>query len=290
MKDLRPHKVMVNTLGKEELLSLPVRVSPEGEFSMVVPEYIKDNVRQLASTMFTDGSVRPSIGRGRLGEGKMQVVGARLADIERLVNGAFKAWSKPQESMELVILYNVKLSASFSKDDKGKLWPSPHFSEVVGGCKSRWEEKDLFGSLHAGQPSEGGYHIGVGARVFEKWTMRRGGVTKVRYAHPWRDDHFALDNWGQKLNGYVAMGVVEERYDLGDKDGLDPDWMKNFPTVHEIPYTEKSAKFFFDIIAGICNMANALSMYLNVPEKRLMELIAISGEGVLLLNASKAKP
>lgn len=201
-----------------------ISVDVNGEFYANVPEYLADAFER----------VWPSRAAGCV-----RVDSRDLKDLERELVAAVAAFNKPEITRENVILYNIESHASFAEDEDGNIHPN------AGPERFSWPQYDrkreLYGNHHACAPAVGGYSLKVGARALTKKTIKyRKGKSKVEYDAYYGQggDHFGYTNPAEKLNSWCAMHVGEN--------------------AKEIPYSDKAALFFHDLIMGMARLSQLI--------------------------------
>ena len=171
------------------------------------------------------------------------------------INEAMIAQLKVEKSDRLVILYNYTASCHYWKLLDGTLCPNgvDHNEDgewnimVVDG-----EEK--MSNYH----SSDDYVVGFKAEVRKIVTYTSGAKKREERECPKEDE---LGEWGNKLNSFAQVRPGSEA------------------TV--IPYTEESAKVFYQSMLRLCQLSDQLSEFLSEPEN------IISGTGQLLLGEAK---
>lgn len=169
--------------------------------------------------------------------------------LKRLIGDSIDLILKTQKKEELIIVYSFKFNGSYYKTADGDIFPNGYIAPQgrKGKHKASWNSDNSFGSSF--DESEG-YEIQVYAKVVNKITYSNGTLEKVVFESPDSFDHIGSEDssWGEKLNYFNKMPIGR------------PSQNRSY-----IPYTEKSAKFFYDLIISICKMNEKLSS-LNDPK------------------------
>lgn len=172
-----------------------------------------------------------------------------------LVKEAISLLLKTEKTEELIIAYAFKFNGCYYVSASGEIYPNVYLSPDGGRGNpneydGRWnKDDDRFGSRFE-KPE--GYEFAVYAKVKNKITYTNGTLTKVKYEKPDGFDHICDSeaSWGEKLNSFNQMSIPE--YEIDSK-------------TTQIPYTEESAKFFYNVLIGICNLNEKLTS-LNDPD------------------------
>lgn len=150
-----------------------------------------------------------------------------------------------------VILYNLESHVSFALSSDGeRILPN-------AGCEpgANWVmDPNKYGVHHASRPSDGGYSLAIGARALIK-KVKRYGNSKEEVVYRISDKTEAA----RKLNSWCSFAL-------------------DYDSCKEIPYSDESAEFFYNMTMGIVNLSRTLQEALGTEEQ------------VLRLASSNANP
>ena len=154
--------------------------------------------------------------------------------LDSLVQTILDTLLKPKVHEELVISYNIDAAAKFAINDNGDIFPNPVEEGTV------WSG---YGNYHSANPSDGGYSITIGAKIYKKLTYTiTDGKSVVKYEYSDGEG-----TYGKLLNRWCSFSIPKD--------------------APEMPYTEENAKFFYEMMLGIVTMAKLLKERTNSPEK-----------------------
>jgi hypothetical protein len=182
--------------------------------------------------------------------GKFYIQAKTMDEIDTRMRRLFEQWLTCETTWEYVIRCHATATCHYALDDFGKIHPNGSLAqdasdvqrdekdkhEVQSGAGYHWPKTLTIDGCS--EPSFGtisDYCIGLKARIFKKFTHKRGDITQVEYSEQYDDDE--LGEWGQKLHAFVRI---------------------NLPAygVHELPYTEDAAKFMYLTMMSLCQMAD----------------------------------
>ena len=193
----------------------------------------------------------------RIEEGKVntRLTAPTLDLLIKAIGEAGKEWSSCEESVETVILYSHDLRVGYHQAEDGTIHPNGYLPK---GIEGKWR-----GKLNSSE-RDTHFRIGFAATVREKVTYRRAGSTSVQYRRPARQDgdHRYPESYHDKLLAFAGLRI-------------EPDKMQ------EMPYTEEAARFFYEIMIGLCAMAERIEGFFGDKEN-VMAAIA-QGRSVLAL-------
>lgn len=212
-----------NEAGEKVSYTQVTSVDGTGTFSVTYPKEYDPCVLRIASS------------RGlscRSGKVNNAVVGTNMRDCQKAIADGIRMHISVVTTEETIIRYKHSCLFSAWMDQEGELWPNGTFdsNQDRGG----WVRG---GNTHATSHSDQ-HTFGLGAGIYTKITHTRGDVVSHQY-EKLRRTHIGLDSigkYGSLLAGFNNMGVPE-------RDSK------------EMPYTEDTAKFFYNALMGIAAMA-----------------------------------
>lgn len=206
-------------------------VNKDGVFSASVPDELDDIIPGVVKN---DKNV--SYGSFRSGS-RPRILADMLDHLREALNVAGKEWATCESTSERVIVYSVDSKVGYCKTQDGRFFPNG-YTDTPG------EEVAGLGSLHASSHSDS-YRIGIAAAVMMKTTHVRGSSTKVEYeyAPDLGNNHCFSETYHDRLNDFCGLH-------------LRPEYMK------QMFYTEDAAKFFYDIMIGMCKMADRIESFM----------------------------
>lgn len=218
-----------------------VTVDSQGVFSLVIPDHLEENSRDIISGLRGGclGTKTPvSLSRPRT---HLRVTGRDLADLERFIGLAAKDFLECEVEEEMVIRFGTLNQVSYWKTPDGNIFPNGYVADSQvnpGEGKGKWH-----GMLHFAKTAEY-FQIGIFARVCRKITYTRESGTKTVYERVNGEEGSYL--W--KLNSFVGLSTPRAE-------------------LKEMPYSEESARFFYDTMVGMCHLADRIDGFFGNTEK-----------------------
>lgn len=218
-------------------------VDHRGEFSVVIPEELVE----IAETKM------PMSGLGIHGSrGKSRVHCTNLREAEKFLNDCANDFVTVETVKDRVILYGCRLQVSFWINKDGTLLPN-------GGMNAAdrdghwWQPKtDKYSNLHSRNCVEF-YSVGLGAIVFDKVTHKRASGDTLEWQRV-REDHDSDDDTPLgRLNGFSTLAFDPEEHP---------------GTFKEMPYSDKAAEFFYNILIALCQIGKNIDDFF-ADKKRL---------------------
>lgn len=181
--------------------------------------------------------------------------------LREAIGSAGKEWASCEETVETVILYAHDLRVSYNQTEDGAIHPNGYTPDGTQGKRR--------GKLNATE-RDTHYRIGFAATVREKVVYRRAGSTTVKYRLPPRQDgdHRYPESYHDKLLSFTGLRIEPSR-------------------MQEMPYTEEAAKFFFEIMVGLCAMADRIETFF-ADQDQVHQAIR-QGRSVLALPGDKRR-
>ena len=266
--------------GEERKIVSKVTVTQDGIFHMTVPDDLVDSIRANLGSCHIDEVRRRVKKESMLPSGLQRhetritnrVSGSSLDDCKRAIKAGLRDWLKCEVTEELVIRYG--------KQTKTTYWKMPDDAIYANGgdCENdpnydheRDRDDDLengtwFGELDTTHHNAG-YMVSLFASIKKKTIYTRGSVVEHKYSRP-DFDNFSHKTWGERLNCFVGIweagGFME--------DGIE---------CEEMPYTEEAAKFFYEMLIGMCAFADKIEAFFAEPDNVMK---AIESGAVLLIG------
>lgn len=171
-------------------------------------------------------------------DGKIKVASGKFADLERSLEKMFKLYISADVIETPVIRYSIVSRVSFAEDDKGNVMPNAGFSK-----SARWREdtKEMYtdGATYSFEKS-GGHILKIAARAALKKTYKFGDTEKVEYESYYKGgSHLIYENPAQLLNAWTGINF-------------------NKNDVKEIPYSDKAALFFHNLLLGMARLSKII--------------------------------
>jgi hypothetical protein len=247
-----PNPTASSREDREVSISCMTAVDTSGVFTVTLPEHLAE----LAKTMSLPAGVTWDHARVNT-----RLKGKVLDSLKLALTELLKAFVSPDVTVERVIRYNVASHVSFAEDSEGNIFPNGTFGSA------RWADSTHFGDHHANKPSAGGYSLTVGARVYDKHTIRRGDAVKVTF------EHVSTSHVGEPtdplclLNGWASFSLPEKE-------------------CKEMPYTPEAALFFHRMMESMAELSRRVQTFMH-DEPRLLAAIQ---SGHKLLGAPQPQP
>jgi len=209
-----------------------VTVLNDGVFSVSYPD-------ELGSTVvarFRNKEIDTSEVWGNDTKMKKRISSKDLRKIEIFISAAMKDHMDCETTESIVIAYSHKVQyACVRNKATGELFPNGNYSKNYNGGESEW-----IGTLRRGSHFNTSSHfsIGINAEVRKKIVYKRASYESVKYETQQFDDDRL---YGEMLNSLVGASL--------------PD------SFMEMPYTEEAAKFFYNVMMNICQMAHKIETF-----------------------------
>jgi len=232
-------------------ISCPAAVDSDGLFTITLPEHLAE----LAKTMSLPAGVAWDTARVHT-----RLQGKVLDLLKSTLTALLKAYVSPEITVERVIRYNVESHVSFCEDADGNIHPNGTFNNA------KWADRQHYGNHHAGDAARNGYSLVIGARVWDKRTIRRGDAVKIEY------DHVSTGQNGDPidpldlLNGWCSFKLPDHG-------------------VKEMPYSPEAALFFHRLMLSLVDLSRRIQTFMH-DQPRL--LAAIKNGQMLLASPQSA--
>lgn len=254
MPYLKTVSITATSATVRETFKVRVSVSSAGKFYCHAPSYLS----LAAKNHFSHGE------RGIVNDEKQTVELAKgtLHELVAALTDSLRDAVTPIVTEEHIIRYNIESRISFAEDDEGNIYPNASYEGAA------WinDPHNKYGQLHSSQRSKGGYSLTIGAIALTKSTVSYGEQKRVSYKKYYKGGgSFSQDNPASRLNSWVS-------FDLLNQDNY-----------KEIPYSDESADFFFDLISSMARLSKFIQGH-TFDEATLLETIA---QGQRLLAPKK---
>jgi hypothetical protein len=235
MAKLTKHRVYKEgASGQRYSAEMDVKVNTTGTFMIVLPPELVDIAIQLRK-------VKPSIEIEKDNGDSYCVCADNLRACEHFVGMCVDEILKCVVEEKLVILYKYKVCVSFAypEDTPEDIRPSklnlPDAITFGGGDYRGWDQ----------------YSVGLSAMVRLQKTYTSTSGVRVEYHRPDRPN-FSDELYLDKLNNFNSLQPIwEGRYSKEPK---------------YVPYTEEAAKFFYDMMIGLCRLGRNIDSFFGNPD------------------------
>ena len=222
-----------------EQIKVDVSINVGGEFYFNCKELEHSVIDRLRA------SSRVSVGRSSHGH-----THASATTFEALHVAFFEAVNDaytPEITEEKVIRYIVSSDTCYAENDAGDI-------RSTAGDGYKWTGDGKSSSGHWDRSK--GYRIGVGAAAFTKTTYTyRDGTSKSEFEYYYgKGDHLHARCPASRLNSWNHVGFSRNGDIYGEK-------------IIEIPYTDEAAEFFYEMMYGICKIAQRLDEFIGTPDQ-----------------------
>lgn len=217
-----------------------VSVDTAGFFSLTLPDSLEEHARGLLQNnprrLAGDNPFPVTIDRART---YLRVSGATLAACKAFIAHLAEDFLRCEVTEELVIVHSRNHRVAYVKADDGQ------FFENGNACSAQYAARTArwCGNLDAMQLASH-FQVGIVARGFKKLTFTRASGTTVRYERIEPEK----GTWLARLNGFVGVAISAE-----DSSKLNQ--------MAQLPYTEAAAKFFYDTMLTMCQLADRIDNF-----------------------------
>ncbi|KKL92225.1 hypothetical protein LCGC14_1886820 [marine sediment metagenome] len=257
------HHVADNS--EERSFASKVTVTQDGLFHMTIPADLVDCVQaNLEQGCGLDQfrrrvkptSMLPKDLKRTVGIVTDRVTGPSLDACKRSIEKGLRDWLKCEITEETVIRYGKRTKTAYWKMADGTIYANGGDCEndpnyLTDGPQHDPRNGGWHGKLDA-ITHNAGYMVSLFASIHKKTTYTRGSVVEHKYSRP-DFSNFSHETWGERLNCFVGLA----------EDG---GWMEDGIECEEMPYTEKSAKFFYEVLIGMCTFADKIEVFFAEPE------------------------
>jgi len=233
--------------GEEIKFSVPVTVTTDGMFNMMVPKEYREELRNVDGAHYYRGGVRFSA--------------TSLIELKGMVDGALEQYLAYKTVEEIVIRYHVRATCHYCEDKKGNVYPNGSVMEDAVGYYN-WA-KTMGRKYSDSFNSEYDYSVSLMAELSTKRTHTRGKIhRKVEYILMcFGAGEEVLGEFGLLLNGFQKVQLPDDS--------------------REMPYTEEAAKFFYLSMMSLCKLDSGVKKFF-ADEKKVLKAIKSGSMGLLL--------
>ena len=223
-----------NKAGESLVFISKISVSNGGVFSFSFPDKIEDYARSFIKSIDSYDHKKESIYIDQPNKKNLYLYHTNFDKGRALLQDICSGYLTCEITEQNVIVYGYQNNVTYAKDKIGKMGPNGHFVN---------KDYDWHGLLDATH-SAGLYSVGLYARVYKKVTHKRLLFIKHKYeCFDHETCHDVPDSYADKLNCFIGMFLY------------DPDSWEQV-SFKEMPYTEKAAEFFYNMLMSMCQIAD----------------------------------
>lgn len=217
--------------GEKVEFSSSITVNSGGEFFLTFPSFLAETAHDLKSSYVV------THGKHRL---QTDLLEEGIRDIKRMIDEYLHC----ETVCDFIIAYDYVATCAYVKEtETGEIYPNGYGP----GGEYTWSDKVGSKAMrHSCDPTD--YTVGFKARVFRRLTHVRKATTKVTFENVRSGD---VGHWGNKLNEFVHVSISTGRRNI-------------------LPYTEETAKMFYESMLALCRFTDKLESYLKDPEKLML--------------------
>jgi hypothetical protein len=246
--------------GGYQDLKIDISIDAKGHFYAKIP----DELMEYAEKYDKENNKNTNAWLGP----NQKVFSKQLESVEYFLIGMNKLQANDSVKHELVIVYAINNQVSYYKH-KNIIYPNGEIEDDRHKSVGSWQ-----GGIE-GMNQVGNYSVQVYAKVVNK--ISQSSSDKVKWDNPAFGTK-ELGEHGEKLNSFTHLGWP--------KDSDSHYGVVKIEDCVQIPYTEERAKFFYDMLLGMCKLADKFSVLQD--EKVLLKL-ADSGKFLLTMDTTKDK-
>lgn len=237
--------------GDEREVVSKVSVTNDGEFHMTVPDDLETSIRAHItphSDTYMSRSQRPHM--------TLRVSGDSLNDCKAAIDAGLRDWMACEISEELVIRYGHRIKTTYWKMPDGTIYANGYDARNDQNYDHERDRAPENGTWHGtldATTHAPGYSVELVADIAKRITYTRESGSKVVYEGP-DFDNFSYTTYGERLNNFVGLRTSDGGY---FHDAID---------LTDLPYSEKTAKFFYDMLIGMCAFSDKIEIFFAEPE------------------------
>lgn len=175
-----------------------------------------------------------------------------LQDGIRFLHDCARDFMTVEQTTERVIAYKAEFNLSFWKMPDGSIR-----GNGSGANAGQWHRLHYENKGSCSQNRTDVFSVGLCAAVYDKVTTIRKSGNIVRYLDP---QDLQDGSPAAKLNSFTTLDV--------ETKGIGKEWCKT----REMPYTDQAATFFYEVMLGMCALAERIDNVI-ANESRLLEAI-----------------
>lgn len=252
--------------GGYQKIDVDINVDTSGKFYAKIP----DELLEFAEKYEKDSESKTRT--AHIGNNQ-KVFASTLADLEYFLSSVNRLKAKDEMKVEVVILYRINNHVAYYKYPDGTIEPTGEGEKDYYKPTGAWHGID-------GRELGNNYSVQLYAKVVVRITQANSDTVKWEKplnidstpdAYKGHPEVVKMGEYAQKLNSFNNLGWPKSF--CYDETQVNP--------AHciAIPYTEERAKFFHDMLLGMCKLADKFSVLQD--EKVLLEL-ADSGKFLLI--------
>jgi hypothetical protein len=215
--------------GDKVVFISSLTVDSDGIFYLSLPEFLIETARSLKI-------------KNRFSYKEHRIVSKTLKDGQDAIGQIIDEYLACEKTSEMIIRYDYIASCHYAKDPNGEIHPNGtyceggyHWNKPIG----RTTRSEMEYTVHD-------YSVGFKATVVLKTTYNRNASKRIKYKDP---DEELLGEYGNKLNAFCRVVISNNS--------------------HELPYSERTAKLFYESMLALCHVADKLDVLLNRPDNLL---------------------
>jgi hypothetical protein len=240
MAKLAPIKLGIKAkTGEKFSFECDLSVTSEGFFQAVIPEELNPIVHDLIKGEFRKNA--EVVLKGRYGNTKPVISSNTMDTCKTILFKALEIYAYSEIEEELVIIFRTQHDITYYKVGD-KIFPNgrcnPNYEQDYRGGVGSWQ-----GNLNSSNRREL-YSIGFAATCRKKVTYKRTTGTRTEFI---RENGIKSEFWC-KLDDFCGLTFPTEQREI-----------EKYYTV--IPYTEETAKFFYETMLAMCNLADRLTAF-----------------------------
>jgi hypothetical protein len=263
--------------GSKVFHKVDVNVDSSGTFSANIPEELEDTVRSLKKA----DSKWDNIGIDRY-RGRARIVSKRLDQLSKFSEAVATDYVACEVKKEVVILYGTNIDVAYWKEKDGTLLPSGVYAKKTNSLRGE-NSGEWHGKLNGLMKQSTHYSVGFVARAVLKVTFIRksGSVTAWSYTSGLENHHGSDTSWHAKLNSFTGTELLHgDATYHGEGDDRIRLYERTKENLKEMPFSDEAAKFFYEVMIGLCAMADRIDGFF-ADDKKVQAAIQ-SGAQVLL--------
>lgn len=254
----------------------PCNVSTEGQFTVQLPDDLEE-ITESFTVHNKECPIPDKFGvRVYVHQHKWRVSSNTLDGIQKYIRKLIELKMECERIVDRIIVYRHQADYCIWVAPDGSLHPNGSLSVGMKRAAPDKIKGQWMGTLNGsgGMHKPDVYSVGIGAKVFDKITYRSPAGGKDRHEYILVDSEGQIDTYMHKLNSMIGVSIGHE------------DRFSSAHGAEEMPYTEEAARFFYDAILAITDVAMKMDNFFK--DKKNLQL-AIDGRVKLLGVADYSK-
>lgn len=236
-----------------EPIKIKISINSAGLFYCNLPNYLLPAIKDV----FKTNSWRENPRYGC--RDKTMVSSLTYENLEKSLQKTIDIYTTPEKTEEPIIRYSIKSEVSFAADEAGNVYPNAQNNRATWMSGSK---KELYGSTYFSR--SGGYSLKIGAKALLKITYKFGEQEKVEYKYYWDKKRTDDTDPARMLNSWTYIDMI------------------NCKDTKEIPYTDKAALFFHQLLLGMATLSKRIQEC-TFNQDDLLELIK-NNKNILMIE------